>query len=243
MVAEGEDVLRPPFTTEQLADLHGDVLSADEADRIRAAVADDPDAQATLAALDRVRADLGALRTDPAPAPPAPEDVITRLHAALGTDVAGEDRSSTAAPEPRRLHPVRVAAAAAAALVVFAAGAIGISRLASEDPGTAPGPTVLADPAATVQLGDELRPDTALTVLGHSELGGLSDPGKRSECLRANGIDPSTTLLGSGPVRLRGATGVLLLFAGPRPPQITALVVRSTCSATDPATVARTDIG
>ncbi|MGW0174143.1 hypothetical protein ACWDUM_09860 [Rhodococcus sp. NPDC003322] len=243
MVAEGDDTLRPPFTPEQLADLHGDVLPADVSDRMRTAVAHDPEARATLTALDRVRAELGALRTDPAPAPPAPDDVIARLHAALDDATAAGDPASTVAPRTRRFDPVRVAAAAAAALVVFAAGTIGFSRIVADDPDTAPGTTALADPPGTVQLGDDLRPDTALAMLGHTALGSLSDPGQRAECLRANGIDPTTALLGSGPVRLRGAAGVLLLFAGPRPPQITALVVRSSCSADDPATLARADIG
>ncbi|MFD4294772.1 hypothetical protein ACFWQG_16300 [Rhodococcus sp. NPDC058532] len=242
MVTEGEDARRPPLTPEQLADLHGDVLSDDEADRIRTAAMNDPDAIATLAALDRVRTELGALRTDPAPAPPAPPEVIDRLHAALGLTATDEDRSPIPAVSSRRRDPVRIAAAAAAALVVFALGAIGITRLGDDGPSSAPEETVLADPAA-IQLGDELRPDAALAVLGRTENGSLTDPIRRSDCLRANGIDPATPLLGSGPVRLRGAAGVLLLVAGPRPPQITALVVGSGCSASNPETLARTDIG
>lgn len=240
MTAEGEDARRPRFTPEQLADLHGDVLSADEAGRIRAAVVDDPDARATLAALDRVRAELGALRTDPAPAPPAPPEVIARLHAALGLTT---DRATPAVGPTRGRRPVRSAAAAAAALVVLAGGAIGVSRLVADDATPRGGGAVLADPASTVQLGDDLRPDLALTLLGHTEPGRFSDPSRRAECLRANGIDPTRALLGSGPVRLRGAAGVLLLLAGPRPPQVTALVVGSDCGAGDPATLARADIG
>ncbi|GAA4484997.1 hypothetical protein GCM10023094_39270 [Rhodococcus olei] len=260
MVARGEDALRPPFTPELLADLHGGVLPPDVADPLRAAVADDRDAQNTLAALDRVRGELGALRTNPPTPAPIPADVLARVHAALDAEGAP---APAAAPvtdlSTRRRDPVRIAAGAAAALVVIALAAIGVVSLTST--GSDPGPdgsagAVLADPVstddspgsaatdpATVQLGDELRPSTALSLLGRNALGTLSDPDALSECLRANGIDPQTPLLGSGPVRLRGLAGRLLLLAGPQPPQITALVVGSRCSANEPDTLARADIG
>jgi hypothetical protein len=92
-------------------------------------------------------------------------------------------------------------------------------------------------------LGADLTPGAALIMMGRSSLGPLSAPDTLAGCLRANGIDPATPLLGSGPVRIRGIRGILMLFAGPRPPQITALVVGADCTESRPETLARSDIG
>lgn len=246
MVAQGEDALRPPFPPDLLADLHGGVLPPDQADRLRAAAEADPAARSTLAALDRVRDELGALRTDPATPPPIPPDVLARIRGALDAEPAPAGASVTTLT-PRRRDPVRIAAAAAAAVVVLAVAGVALvrpslDRSESPPPDTGNG-AILADPAAMVQLGDELGPSTALTLLGNTDLGALSDPTVLSECLRANAIDPDTPLLGSGPVQLRGIPGTLLLLAAPQAPKIHALVVGSSCSADDPATLASTVIG
>ncbi|MFF0816567.1 hypothetical protein ACFYVR_15670 [Rhodococcus sp. NPDC003318] len=246
MVAEG-DALRPPFTPELLADLHGDVLSPEQASRLWEAASADPAARDTLAALDRVRAELGALRADQSTPPPIPPDVLARIRGALESEPprVAESGASVSELPARRRNPVRVAAAVAAAFVVFAIAGVTLLRPSAEEPhrsADAPTGAVLADPA-TVQLGDDLGAAAALTVLGNTDLGSLSDPARLSECLRANGIDADTQLLGSGPVQLRGIAGTLLLTAGPQAPKITALVVGSTCSTNDPATLARADIG
>ncbi|TQF74681.1 hypothetical protein FK531_00830 [Rhodococcus spelaei] len=243
MVAPGEDTLYPPFDPELLADLHADALPPEFAERLRAATESDPDAQRTLAALDAVRAELGALRTLDTPAPPIPPDVLARIESA----VAEAPPPAVALSARRRRNPVRLAAAAAAALVVLAGAGVGIAHLRTGSP--EPAAPLLAQPSsappdgAGVELGDALQPTVALSVLGHSALGPLDNRRSREDCLLANGIDPTRPLLGSGPVRLRGAAGILMLFAGPRPPQITALVVGTGCTASDPATLARADIG
>lgn len=243
MVDRGEDALNPPFTPELLADLHGGVLAPRVADSLRDAVAGDSAAQDTLDALDRVRADLGRLRSDPPHPTPIPPDVLARLHAALAGDTESGLASVTAL-SARRRQPMRIAMAAAA-LVVFAACGVAVTTLTR--PGTDPpadpiGVDVLAD-RPTVQLGDDLRPASALSLMGRNSLGMLSDPGRRSECLLANGIDPATQPLGSSPVQLRGVTGQLVLLPGTTAPKIVALVVGTRCGAGNPDTLARAEIG
>ncbi|MGW4479900.1 hypothetical protein [Rhodococcus triatomae] len=237
MVVEGRDAPHPPFTPDLLADLHGGVLPDDEAARLRSAVAADPDARAVLAAFDRVRSDLAALRTDPAPAPAAPEAVMTRIRAAL--DAAEAPAPVTDLAARRRRLSIGFAAAAAALAVL---GGVGVAALRTGAQDVPPDESVLAHPA-TVDLGDNLPPAALLGVVGHSEPGAYADADRRGECLRANGIDASSPILGSTTVTLRGTAGVLLLLPGPTPPTITALVVGNSCSATNPDTIARTDIG
>jgi hypothetical protein len=237
MVADGRDAPHPPFTTDLLADLHGDVLPDDEAARLRSAVATDPDACAVLAAFDRVRSDLAALRTDPAPAPAAPEPVMSRIRAALDAD----DMPAPVTDLSARRRRLSIGFAAAAA-VLAVLGGVGFATLRSVEDARPDG-AVLAQPTAAVDLGDDLPPATVLGVVGHSDPGAYADADRRGACLRANGIDAASPVLGSTTVTLHGAAGVLLLLPGPTPPTITALVVGNSCSATNPDTLARTDIG
>ncbi len=247
MVDRGEDALNPPFSPELLADLHGGALAPHVADPLRDAIAGDPDAQGTLNALDRVRSDLGALRTNPPTPPPIPPDVLARVHAALAADVTPPVApvSSVTEMAARRQRSMRLMATAAAALVVVTLGGIAVTTFprSGTDPSPVPGGDVVAGSATTVQLGDDIRPSAALTVLGRTSLGRLGDPGTRSECLRANGIDPATPMLGSSPVQIRGIAGQLVLLPGSATPKILVLVVGSRCSTGNPDTIARTEIG
>ncbi|MFC4603837.1 hypothetical protein [Rhodococcus kronopolitis] len=246
MVAQGEDALHPPFDPDLLADLHAGALPPEFADRLRVASAPDPEAQRVLAALDSVRGQLGALRTSDVPPPPAPPDVVARIEAALAAEGAAAPAtvSPLAGRTARRRRPVRLLAAAAAVAVVAAGALFALTRADETRPAT---PTVALHaptPSGTgVDLGSDLNPATVLGLLGSTDLGPLSVPEARDGCLRANGVDPTTPLLGSGPVRLRGVPGLLMLFPGAQLPQITALVVGMGCTDSDPATLARADIG
>lgn len=249
MVAQGEDALHPPFDPDLLADLHAGALPPEFADRLGVASAQDPEAQRVLAALDSVRGQLGALRTTDTTPPPAPPEVVARIEAALAAEVAGAAApaavSALAGRTERRRRPVRLLAAAAAVAVV-AAGALFALTQPDDETGPATPAVALDSPApsaTSVDLGSDLQPTVALGLLGRTDLGPLSAPGARDGCLRANGVDPTTPLLGSGPVRLRGVPGLLMLFPGAQVPQITALVVGSGCTDSDPATLARADIG
>ena len=68
----------PPLTVELLADLQAGLLDDDTAARVRRQVRADPEAEATLRALNQVRRDVAAVGADPTSAPDAPPDVIAR---------------------------------------------------------------------------------------------------------------------------------------------------------------------
>ncbi|MFC7448418.1 hypothetical protein [Rhodococcus daqingensis] len=257
MVGQGDEaLLQPPFDPELIADLHAGLFDPPFEERLGAAVARDPQARQTLAALDSVRARLAGLGADETAAPPAPPEVLDRVHAALARESAPAAPAEAApvsalAERPRSRPWIPVAAAAAVALL---AGGIALGAGRSADEPEPPPPTVAQPLMPTVaqplmpreeapDLGADLTPGAALTMMGRSSLGPLSAPDALAGCLRANGVDSGTPLLGSGPVQIRGIRGILMLFAGPRPPQITALVVGTGCGDSRPETLARTDIG
>jgi hypothetical protein len=85
----------PPWPLELLADLHAGVFDEDTAAELHTLVAADPDARATLAALDATRTALAAL-------PPLriPDDIAARIDTALRDEAAGHPTAQPAAPAP-----------------------------------------------------------------------------------------------------------------------------------------------
>lgn len=198
---------------------------------------------AVIDSLDRVTDQLGALGRDHSVSTPIPDDVADRIRRALAAE-RDTPTTPTVVPLTRRRTWAAVAAGtfAAAAAVVVAVAVVTPDGRAPAPPVALPGSETTSTPAV-LDLGADLDSGRLLTVIGSRKLGPLENPVALAECLRANGIEQSRTVLGSGEVRLDGAPGVLLLLAGPQPPQITALVVGRECSAEDPATLAVTDIG
>ncbi|MFC0454353.1 hypothetical protein [Rhodococcus jostii] len=231
----------PPYSEDLLADLHAGVLPESVSDRLWPLVRNDPQAMAVIDALDRVTDQLGALGRDHSVTTPIPDDVADRIQRSL----AAERAASTVVPLAGRRKWAAVAAgtfAAAAAVVVTVAVVTPGSRSPEQPPVALPGSETSSTPPV-LDLGSDPDSGRLLTLIGSRQLGPLENPAVLAECLRANGIEPSRALLGSGEVRLDGEPGVLLLVAGPRPPQITAMVVGRECSAGDPATLDVTDIG
>ncbi|ALG86462.1 hypothetical protein [Gordonia phthalatica] len=70
----------PPYSTEVLAEFHAGTLDPVTEEHVRRRLPEDPHAADVLAALDRVRADLHALRQS---TPPMPDAVATRLDALI----------------------------------------------------------------------------------------------------------------------------------------------------------------
>jgi hypothetical protein len=231
----------PPYSEDLLADLHAGVLPDSVSDRLWPLVRSDPQAMAVIDSLDRVTEQLGALGRDHSVSTPIPDDVADRIRRALAAE---RDTKATVVPLTRRRTWAAVAAGtfAAAAAVVVAVAVVTPDGPAPAPPVALPGSGTTSTPAV-LELGADLDSGRLLTVIGSRQLGPLENPVALAECLRANGIEQSRTVLGSGEVRLDGAQGVLLLLAGPQPPQITALVVGRACSAADPATLAVTYIG
>ncbi|MEV0946966.1 hypothetical protein [Rhodococcus sp. NPDC049939] len=234
----------PPYSADLLADLHVGLLPESVSDRLWPLVRNDPKAMEVIAALDKVTDQLRTLGRDDSVETPIPPEVANRIDRTLAAERDGAP-TTTVVPLTRRRRwaAVAVATLTAAAAILVAVGVVIPSSRAPETPPVALPSSVKASAAQVLDLGTHLDSGSLLTLIGSRQLGSLADPGALSECLRANEIDPSRTLLGSGEVRLDGVPGVLLLFAGPQPPQITALVVGRGCSAADPATMAVTNIG
>lgn len=219
-----DEMPRPPYSHDLLADLHAGILDDDVAQRLWPLVRADPEAAAVVARLDAVQARLGRLR-DSEPAEPIPQDVAARIATTLATD---------------RRRPARkwIAGAGVAAAAVFAA-VFAIVLIDSAPSGDDTGSDAYAAPPSDAVFDPaELR-----SMVGKTSLGPLSDKDRLRECLQANGFDSSSPLLGSRQTEFRERDAVLLLLSGPNPPQLTAVMVGTECDATDPATLAIHTIG
>ncbi|WP_072690476.1 hypothetical protein [Rhodococcus marinonascens] len=234
----------PPYSADLLADLHAGLLPESVSDQLWPLVRNDPRAMEVIDALDKVTAQLAALGRDHSVSTPIPTAVADRINLALAAQRDGLP-VTTVAPSIRRGTWAKVAAAtfAAAAAIVVTVAVVTPSNRTPQTPPVALPSTETTTTSAVLDLDTNLDSGRLLTLIGSNQLGPLDDPAVLADCLRANDIDELRMLLGSGEVRLAGVPGVLLLFAGPHPPQITALVVGRGCSATDPATLAVTDIG
>lgn len=93
----------PPWSLDVVADVHAGVHPPEVTQRLRALMADDPEAASMLAALDTVVDDLSLL-----PAPVMPAEYVSRLDAALLAEA--HTRDSTAAG-PATVSPIRPLAA------------------------------------------------------------------------------------------------------------------------------------
>lgn len=230
----------PPYSADLLSDLHAGVLPESVSARLWPLVRRDPQAMAVISALDEVTAGLAALGRDDTVGSPIPPQVADRINRALAAESSAP--SNVVPLRPRRKTLIAAASVAAAAAVVVALAVIAPGQRNNPDAPTIALPSSPAE-STLVDLGSDLRPGQLMSVMGAKNLGPLEADGVLPGCLQANGIDGSRPLLGSGEVRLNGSPGVLLLLAGPRPPQITALVVGPNCSTNDPDTLAVTDIG
>jgi len=219
---------RPPFSRDLLADLHAGVLDDDLAVRLWPLVRADPEASDFLARLDATRGRLAALRDAP-PSEEMPAEVARRIGAALAAERSAPARGAAY----RRWFTaagVGLAAAVAVILVIVVRG-------------TAFGSDGSVPPLASAEEAAVLESSALRAMIGHTGLGPLAEEGRLRECLSANGFDDGRVPLGSREVRYREHDAVLLLLSGPESPSLTALVVGTECSATDPATLAREEIG
>ncbi|APA94700.1 hypothetical protein [Nocardia seriolae] len=133
----------------------------------------------------------------------------------------------------RRLRWLTVAAAAAA---VVAGAVVAVDALSSHTR------TPTAQSTADVQLDASLSPASVLSVMGHHDITGpLATGNALAACLQAAGLD--RPILGSRSVVFSGTPGVLVLLAGPKPPQITAAVLGTACAPGNPQVLGRADIG
>ncbi|TSD99266.1 hypothetical protein FOS14_12985 [Skermania sp. ID1734] len=237
MATRGGHLPDPPWSAELLAQLHADNLDGDASAALWAHVHDDPEAASVIHALDRVSAQLGELADQPDACAPIPPDVLAVVESAI----AAEGAPRAARFQPTRRWAYAGAAIAAAAAVVGVLAFTGIRSAPPNAPVQAQAtPGHSAD--TLVDLGSRLRPDAVTALVGRHDLPGrLRDPDELAACLTANEV--SGTVLGAAPVQFDGQQATALLVPGPRPPQITAIVVGPACAAGEPDTLARADIG
>ncbi|NLG55698.1 MAG: hypothetical protein GX542_08635 [Rhodococcus sp.] len=243
----------PPFSSDVLADFHADALSDDDSAYIRAHLHEDPAAQDILAALDRVTADLGTVGRDLSVQTAIPPAIAARISQSLAAErertgaPASDQPSGVVVPFARKQRRIGfvaggVFAAAAAAIVAVAISPLG--NLGDDDNADTPlvaQPT--AEPSTRLDMTSGLEGGQIMALIGSRELGALDAPEVLAGCLQANGIEPTRTPLGSKEVHFDGRDGVLLILPGPKPPQLTALVVGDECGVDNADTITIRDIG
>ncbi|WP_124709445.1 anti-sigma factor family protein [Gordonia insulae] len=236
---------QPPYPVDLLADLHAGVLPPDVADHIRAHLADDPQAQSVLDALDRTVAQLSGA---PVASVPVPSAVVARTAQTLDSirsEVSSTGDGTVAAlptPSDRARRNRWFAAggiAAAAAVVAAVAISISVVRTPSTDP------PVQAQPSASGTIGD-LAPGervALLSVLGRNDVAPFPSEAALRRCLAANGVAADTVILGTGPVTVRDRQAVVILLGTGVAGRFDALVVGPDCATGNPATISRSLIG
>lgn len=221
-----------PITPDLIADLQAGLLDDDTAARLRHRIRNEPDAAAALAALDRVRRDLAALGTDPATAPIPPRHATERVNTTL--------RHLEARPR-RRLHTIGLVVGACAALVAVGLGTAALLHTPAAAPRHTAGINRLTQPPPGRDVG--LSEQQILSLLATTpDLGPLSDPQLRADCLAGLGYPPGLMVLGGRPVVTGNLQGIVLLVPADTPNTVVALVVTPECSARHAGLLAQTSV-
>ena len=244
----------PPLSLDVLADLHAGAMPDDVAARLWPRVRADPDAGATLAALDATRADLAGLDTMP---PAMPAHFAARLDAAINAEVHARAAAgvapvvdiNAARDRPRRARDPRKSRrlALTAGLVGVAAAVIGAAIVVLPGLGSNPAPSQQnagGSPSSQLSVNSGQLGSVALAQALHkTDYGPLSDARQLAGCLKANGQDPDQKPAGAMQINLDGKPGTLLVLTTGQLAQYRLLVVGPTCSATSPSTLANQVIG
>jgi hypothetical protein len=215
-----------PPTVDSLADLQAGLLDDETAARLRKQIRTDPDAQQTMAALNRVRRDVAALGSDPSSAPPVAPEVVGRIASNLHLGAAHS------VPRGRFPRPARTVTAATGLAAVGAAAWLGIGALINEPTPMPSRPTTIeritvSRPPLTIPLSDQ----QILALLDREpDFGALADPRRRASCLAGLGYPANTPVPAARPIEIAGHPAVLLVLPGDAPGAFTALAVAPTCS-------------
>ena len=240
----------PPLTVELLADLQAGLLDDHTAARVRRQVRADPDAEATLRALNRVRGDVAALSAeaaDPASAPDPPPAVTARISAALRS-ASGSSTGGAAHSARPHTRPARLIAGVAGACAVVAAIGLGTAALVNA-PTPTPSTQITAEhiTVSTPPMAIPLSQAQLLGLLDRSPdygplPGPLNDPARRASCLTGLGYPASTRVLGAQPIEINARPGVVLVLPGDTPDSLTVFAVALNCSAADTGLLVSTQI-
>jgi hypothetical protein len=237
----------PSPTVELLADLQAGLLDDDDAARVRRQVRADPDAQATLGALNRVRSEVAGLSADPASAPDPPPAVAARISAALRSASSSATGGAAHSARPH-MRPARLIAGVAGACAVIAAIGVGTSALVNA-PTPVPSTQITAEhiTVSTPPMAIPLSQAQLLGLLDRSPDygppgGPLNDPPRRASCLSGLGYPASTRVLGAQPVDINARPGVVLVLPGETPDSLTVFAVALNCSAADTGLLVSTQV-
>jgi hypothetical protein len=223
MADDGRD--DPPLTVDSLADLQAGLHDDNTAARLRNKVRNDPDAQQTVDALNRVRGDVAALSSDGSSAPEVDPAVINRIGAAV--------RAQHAVRRGGLPRSARLAVALTGLTAVAVAAWLGTRALITTPASTTSRPTTIehitvSRPPQTIPLSDQ----QILALLDHEpDFGPLTDPRRRASCLSGLGYPANARVLGARPIDIAGHPAVLLLLPGDAPAAVKAVAVAPTCSA------------
>ncbi|MEV6068259.1 hypothetical protein AB0L82_17030 [Nocardia sp. NPDC052001] len=147
-----------------------------------------------------------------------------------------ESDTDSVRPDERFTRRQRWLSAAAAAAAVLAGGVVAFDAMHNRSAAPA-----AAQPADN-QLPADFPPSMALAAMGRHDISGpLAHGSALSDCLTAAQLD--NRVLGSRSVSYGGQQAVLVLLAGPRAPQITAVVLGNGCTAANPQLLTSVDIG
>ena len=224
----------PPLTVDALADLQAGLLDDDTAARLRKRVRTDPDAQRTMAALNRVRREVAALGSDASSAPAVPPAIVDGIVRALHPQ-AGQSGAAHTVRRGRLPRSARITVAAAGLIAAAAGVWLGTTALLTAPTPTPSRPTTVehitvSRPPMTIPLSDQ----QLLALLDRQpDFGPLTDPQRRASCLAGLGYPGNARVLGARPVEIAGHPAVVLLLPGDAPDAVKALAVAPTCSAVD----------
>ena len=224
----------PPLTVDALADLQAGLLDDDTAARLRKRVRTDPDAQRTMAALNRVRREVAALGSDASSAPAVPPAIVDGIGRALHAQ-AGQSGAAHTVRRGRLPRSARITVAAAGLIAAAAGVWLGTTALITAPAPTPSRPTTVehitvSRPPLTIPLSDQ----QLLALLDRQpDFGPLTDPQRRASCLAGLGYPADARVLGARPIEIAGHPAVLLLLPGDAPDAVKALAVAPACSAVD----------
>lgn len=226
-----------PISPDVLADLQAGLLDDDAATRLRHRVRSDPEAAATLAALDRVRRDLAALGEDRESAPEVPPEASARIDATLRAAAPPAHASSS---QGHRLRLFGAIAGACAAVLAIGLGVGTLLRAPDRPPAlTRVGQLTVSPPPLDIGLS---RPQVLQLLSDPPDLGPLTDPQRRAACLSALGYPSGVRVLGGRQLDIRGRQHVLVLLPADTPDTIVGLVLAPDCDAAHAGLLTKTTV-
>lgn len=154
--------------------------------------------------------------------------------------VTGTPRALPAHASRPRLRTTRIVAAVCGLVAASAAVVVGISALV-HSPETASSSLTSAS-LITVGPRVPLSDKEVIALVGRDpNFGTLTDPKRRSACLRALGYG-TQQVLGAESVQVGSRSAVVLVMAGGHPHELVAVAVASSCSSADTGLIADTTV-